>query len=335
MMRLLCSITVMLTFASVGSAAEPVSRTVTDSLNATTDSSGDANDCLNGLCWEPVKFEVIERDSLSDRGDRLVQFPSPVSSGDRINDVVSLEWYQARDEAGEPVEAPAIVVVHESGSGMHVGRLFAVSLRKMGFHTFLVHLPYYGHRRYPEQERGAHQVTAMRQAIADVRRARDAVAVLPHVDERTIALQGTSLGGFVSASAASLDARYDAVFLMLAGGDLHDIVMNGERDARKVREKLAEYGLVDEKLKEVIQLVEPTRIAHRVDPKRTWLYSGLYDTVVPQRNSILLAETMQLSGSHHIRMMANHYSGVVYLPLVFTHIHDQIKRIHTEQTDQE
>ena len=86
----------------------------------------------------------------------------------------------------------------------------------------------------------------------------DAVAVLPHVDERTIALQGTSLGGFVSASSASLDGRYDAVFLMLAGGDLHDIIMHGEKDAAKVRQKLEEHGLVDEKLTSAVQRVVET-----------------------------------------------------------------------------
>lgn len=327
--------------AAVCSATEPVTPdvepqtwTAQDSLQPIADQSDDANDCLAGLCWQPEDFEVVNREPLSQHGDRLIQFPSPVASSDAINDLVSLEWYLARDDAGTPVEAPAIVVVHESGSSMHVGRLFAVSLRKMGFHTFLIHLPYYGHRRHPDQQRGAHQISAMRQAIADVRRARDAVAVLPHVDERTIALQGTSLGGFVSASSASLDGRYDAVFLMLAGGDLHDIIMHGEKDAAKVRQKLKEHGLVDEKLKSAVQRVEPTRIAHRIAPGRTWLYSGVYDKVVPQRNSELLAKTMQLPGSHHIRMMANHYSGVIYLPLIFSHIHDQIQRIHTDQVEQ-
>src|SRR5690606_32843634 len=125
--------------------------------------------------------------------------PSPIASGDAVNDRVAVEWYLARDEEGQPVTAPAVVVVHESGSGMTVGRLFAQGLRKRGLHAFMIHLPYYGERRAGgKRPDGVNLITALRQAIADVRRCKDAVAALPLVQPGPIALQGTSLGGFVS-----------------------------------------------------------------------------------------------------------------------------------------
>ncbi len=302
-----------------------------DSLNVLLDASADANDCLNGLKWKPQEFSVTVRAPQTKHGDRLVQFSSAVPSGDDQNDIVSMEWSMVKDEGGTVQKAPAVVVVHESGSSMEVGRLFAGSLRHLGFHTFMIQMPYYGLRRSNSRQRHeVDQVTAMRQAVADVRRARDAVAVLPEVDSRTITLQGTSLGGFVSTTAASLDGKYDGVFLMLAGGDLYDIVQNGKKDAAKARERLARQGLTGEKLKAVTMSVEPTRVAHRLNPSRVWLYSGMFDTVVPPKNADLLAATVGLEKSHHVKMPANHYSGVVFLPMVFTHIQQEINAIHED-----
>ncbi len=300
-----------------------------DTLKADSDASPDADQCLQGLIWKPERFTVSVQKPQTEHGDRLVQFSSAVISGDNKNDVVSMEWSMVKNEKGVVQKAPAIVVVHESGSNMKVGRLFAGSLRHLGFHTFMLQMPYYGLRRTNSKQRHeANQVSAMKQAVADVRRARDAVAVLPEVDARTICLQGTSLGGFVSTTAASLDGKYDGVFLMLAGGDLYDIVQNGKKDAAKARERLAKQGLTGEKLKKVTQAVEPTRIAHRLNPKRVWLYSGMFDTVVPPKNADLLAATVGLLESHHIKMPANHYSGVVFLPMVFTHIQKEMNALH-------
>ena len=111
-----------------------------------------------------------------------------------------------------------MVVIHESGSRMEAGRVFARSFRERGLNAFLVHLPYYGERRKgggrPED---ADFTVLVRQGIADARRARDAVAVLPGVDADQISIQGTSLGGFVTTLVGSLDPGYDNVFIMLAG----------------------------------------------------------------------------------------------------------------------
>ena len=297
-----------------------------DSLDTGEEASEDARQCLNGLCWEATEFvTTCEQSSRADRGDVLIRFPSPLASGDARNDRVAMEWYVARDENKQPVEARAVVVVHESGSGMTVGRTFARGLKLQGLHAFLLQLPFYGERRTDgKRPDDANLVTVMRQAIADVRRARDAVAVLPLVDESHIALQGTSLGGLVSATAAGLDDGYDSVFLVLAGGELYDLIQNGKKDTAKVREKLAEAGLTGEKLRTLTWMIEPTRLAHRLDPTRTWLYSGSYDTVVPPRNALALAEAARLDNAHHIRMLANHYSGIIYLPVVLTDIHAQV-----------
>ena len=107
---------------------------------------------------------------------------------------------------------------------------------------------------------------------------------------------------------------------MLAGGELYDLIQNGKKDAAKVREKLEQAGLTGEKLRELTLVVEPTRVAHRLNPERTWLYSGIFDTVVPMKNAVALADAAKLPKTHHIQMAANHYTGIVQMPFVLTHI---------------
>ncbi len=145
-----------------------------------------------------------------------------------------MEWYQAKDKDRNPINAPGRVIVHESGNGMTVGRIVARSLRSKGIHTFMMQLPYYGVRRGEGgRPSGEKLVEALRQGIADARRARDAVAAVPLVDASRISLQGTSLGGFVTATTAGLVQAYHRTFVLLAGGDLYGTLMSARKTLPK------------------------------------------------------------------------------------------------------
>jgi hypothetical protein len=210
---------------------------------------------------------------------------------------------------------------------MTVGRLFARGLQRQGLHAFLIHLPFYGERRAEKKRPSASNlVTVIRQAVADVRRARDAVAALPLIDSSHVALQGTSLGGFVATTAAALDRGYQSVFIMLAGGRLYDLILNGKKDTAQVRREFERAGVTGDALKALLWTVEPTRVAHRLDRNQTWLYSGTFDRVVPFTNALALAEAAGLDDVHHIKMSANHYSGIVYLPFIFKHMSQRISK---------
>jgi dienelactone hydrolase len=299
-----------------------------DSINLEVEDSEDAQNCVKGLIWKPSSFvTTVNPPARVGQGDALVRFPSPISSGDDRNDSVAMEWYMCRDAEQRPVRARAVVVVHESGSGMTVGRLFARGFHHRGFHAFLIHLPYYGQRRDGKRPHDRLFFTLLRQAIADVRRAHDAVASLPHIDASHIALQGTSLGGFVSATSASLDEAYDTVFLTLAGGKLFNVIQQGQKDAAKLRATLAAAGISGEDLRALVYPIEPTRIAHRMNPERTWLYSGTFDSVVPLESASALAKAANLDSTHHIKLLANHYTGIIFLPAILDHMRDQIDGI--------
>lgn len=301
-----------------------------DTLSCGDEASEDARQCLAGLRWEPAGFEVRCEQSRKDGGDFLVRFPSPVTTGDAVNDLVAMEWYPARDENGGMLRAPAMVVVHESGRRMPVGRMIARGLQSQRVHTFMIQLPGYGVRESPNSADDAKLLVRLRQAIADVRRARDAVAALPCVDSNTIGLQGTSLGGFVAATVAGLDRGYHRTFILLAGGDLHRVIQEGARDVESLRAKLKQAGIQGEKLRELTRSIEPLRLAHRIDPRTTWLYSGKLDDVVPPACSQALADAARLPESHHITLPADHYLGIVYLPSVLLEMRQALVRPASE-----
>ncbi|MEX0642807.1 MAG: hypothetical protein WD468_08915, partial [Pirellulales bacterium] len=107
----------------------------TDTLACGADAQDDANQCLADLSWTPREFTVHLEAAEPGRGDWLVRFPSAKPIGNKTVDLVSMEWYAARDKAGAICQAPAVVVVHESGNRMLVGRLIAQSLNLQGLHT--------------------------------------------------------------------------------------------------------------------------------------------------------------------------------------------------------
>jgi dienelactone hydrolase len=297
----------------------------TDTLSCEDESNPDAKECLANLAWKPAKFTVQLEDAGPGCGDYLVRFPSPRPIGNAKNDLVSMEWFAAHDSKGEICQAKPIVVVHESARSMTVGRLIARSLGQQGFHAFLIHLPGYGARKEGGKPSSYSQILPMmKQGISDARRARDAVAALPMIDRSMIGLEGTSLGGFVTATVAGMDHGYDRVFILLAGGNIDDVIFHGARDAAKVLDKLHAAGVTDDQIKDLAHQIEPLRLAHRINPATTWLISGKYDSVVPPRNSLALVKAAHLASDHHIEFEADHYLGILYLPQAIGEIKKQM-----------
>jgi dienelactone hydrolase len=287
-----------------------------DSLSKPTDLRADAVECLQGLCWNPETFAVRCLEPQGIGVNAILQFPSPKPLGVTQNDIVTVEWYAVTDE-GVLRKAPAIVVVHESGRSMTVGRAVGRGLRDRGLHAFMVQLPFYGARR-PAGMTAKDQKFAdvMSQSIADVRRTRDAVAVLPGVDARRISLQGTSLGGFLSATTAGVDSAFENVFVLLAGGELPKLIETGKRETAQVRALLMTQGFVGERMHELLNRFEPNRLAHRLRPENVWVFTATFDTTVPPAHGHSFAKAVGLQPSHHIQMPATHYSGVIFLPQV-------------------
>lgn len=322
---LFAALVTSLSFAFADDVREGSAFAARDSLNCQPDASADAAACIAGLQWSPVAFEARAEPAKPGGGDWLVRFPSPVPVGDAVNDLVALEWHMARDKEGKPMKAPAIVIIHESGRGMVAGKVFAKGLRPYGMHTFLIHLPGYGVRTSTLTGNAKLMLPALKQAIADVRRARDAVAALPFVDSTNIALQGTSLGGFVAATVSGLDRGYHRTFILLAGGNIADVILTGSRDAAGLKRRLLESGITDADIRAGAHVIEPMRLAHRVDSRRLWLYTGKSDEVVPPACSKAFAIAAKLPADHHISLPVGHYSAAILMPLILPRINELMR----------
>lgn len=300
--------------------------TASDTLNCGPDASADATECLKGLSWTCGTFNVACEAAAEGKGDWLLRFPSPKPVGNAKNDLCGMEWRMARDKDGKPMKAPAVVVVHESGRGMIAGRIFANGLRAYGIHTFLMYLPGYG-TRTPDVRPGIKEMLpAMQQAVADVRRASDAVAGLPFVDHSNTALLGISLGGFVTATVSGLDHGFDKIFILLAGGNLPDVILQGGKDAAKIRALLEKAGVTEQQIKDSSRLIEPMRLAHRVDAANTWLFSGTKDEVVPPACSVAFAKAAKLD-KHHIELPVGHYTAAFMMPVILQQTADIIRGV--------
>ena len=299
---------------------------VTDSLGALKDDSVATQRVLDGLAYEADVFTAVVNYVEPGREDwgigsgprpyAHVLFPSAKPAGIREQDTVRLWWYAARNESGEVVDAPAVLVIHSMLPTMQLGKATAVALSQRGFHTFMMEMPGYGSRRGRIDDPGVTALSHGPQAVADARRARDVVLAAPHVQGETVAIQGLSLGGFLASDAAAMDGAFEPVLLLLSGGDAAGVLRDGIRDAAVMRQHLAAHGYRGDRLDEILSRVEPLMLAHRLDPDRTWLWSAIDDRVVPTASSDAFAKAAGLDPSHHLKLGGNHYSSMFALPQV-------------------
>jgi dienelactone hydrolase len=311
--------------AAHGQAIAEETFTATDTAGARVDGNPNVQALLDAVSWKPSEFEVRCASTPGLRYDALVRFDSPMPSGNRWVDEVVMMWYAARGEDGEAIEAPAVLMVHTLQPQMIIAKQLARDFAKRGLHAFVLQLPGYGHRwegqgHFPAAAALLHG----RQGVADCLRARDAIAALPNIKPRPIALQGTSLGGFVAATAGGIEPAFDPVVLLISGGDCYGALVNGRYDAMFLRKSLNQIGYHGERLRELVEQVEPLRVAHRLDPDRTWLISARDDVTIPRASSDALAQAIGLDDEHRLWLGTNHYTTLFVLPAAAQRMADLI-----------
>lgn len=312
-------ITLGFAWAAASGQAPPADANypVTDTLDIQITDQDDpaARALLRGIAWEPTTFAVTRSAGTAAEVHAQFTFASPRPVGTERQDRVTLEWYAATDASGAVVEAPAVLVIHSLHPRLLLARMLARGLAAKGIHAFVIELPGYGRRiDGPPRFTGVTALLNGEQGIADIRRARDVIAALPQVREGKVSIEGTSLGGFAAATAAALDGAFDQTFLVLTGGDAFDALNNGQADAARLRASMKHAGYEGEKLRALLEAVEPLRIAHRLDPQRTWMFTARQDNVIAPKNADLLAETIGLPDERHVRFDGNHYSVLLLLP---------------------
>jgi dienelactone hydrolase len=245
-----------------------------------------------------------------------LRFPSPVVTPEAENNTVHAEYFVP---VGFGPKRPGVIVLHILGADFPLSRYMAARLADRGVAALFVKLPYYGERR--PQGKGQEgkrflsadidrNMTAMRQAVCDVRRAVVWLGCRPEVDHQRLGISGISLGGIVSSLAAAVDPSIREGAFLLAGGDLSSILWDMPEGAAYRKQWLAS-GRTRQDLKVMTDPFDPLTYADRLIGKRLLFIAGKVDDVVPPSSTLLLWEA---AGRPSIRWYdCGHYSAVGYL----------------------
>jgi len=247
---------------------------------------------------EPAAF-AYELSGLMDADRYAVKkltFPSPIVTPDEANNTVHAEYFEPR---GFPGKRPATVVLHILGSDFPLSRYYAARLADRGVAALFVKLPYYGERR-PTDGPGpvpkkflsddiARTMRSMRQGVCDVRRAVRWLASRPEVDPDRLGVTGISLGGIVSSLVVSIDPEVRSGALLLAGGDLANVLWEMPETA-PFRKAWADEGKTLADLKALTGPYDPLTYAAGMKGKRVLMIDGAVDEVIPPASARALWE---------------------------------------------
>jgi dienelactone hydrolase len=208
-------------------------------------------------------------------------FPSPVTTKHASNNTVHAEFFVPKGAT----KRPAAVVLDILDGTQVVGRAEALWLAQHNIPALIVHMAYYGPRRAGSRERllstdVEKSVANITQTVLDCRRAVAWLETRPEVDAGKLAVVGTSLGSLVGGVVAGAEPKVKSACLLLGGGGLVDSFAEHPM-AGPVLVTLAVAGVTTDKLKALIDPVDPLTYADRLKGKRLLLIAASRDDVVP------------------------------------------------------
>lgn len=249
-----------------------------------------------------------------------VTFPSALRSGRSPNDTVFVRAFLPGGE-GRPV--PVVILLHYLGAtDLRLETNLARALNRRGVAAVLMTLPYHLQRTPPSTGSGylatrpdpENLVAVMTQSVLDVRRTVDWIATRPEFDAGRIGIAGTSLGAIVAALSSGVEPRLGAAAFLLGGVDLAHIVRNSSRMVLE-REGLRRRGLTEERLRELLEPVEPTRYLAERAPRPSYVIAARFDSVMPRSATERLIAA--LPEPHVLWLDTGHFGGIfVQTPII-------------------
>jgi dienelactone hydrolase len=284
---------------------------------ATNGAQGELAELLEQYRHPPQRFsytmELIDEQPLH-RMYKLT-YPSPFESPWPENNVVPAEFYLPRKATGK---MPAIIVLDILNGAEVLPRMMSRRFADDGIAALYIPMASYGPRRPADlghrrrlQQDPTTLVEGIRQTIMDIRRAKSLLASREEIDGEHISITGVSLGGIVSALAAGVDGDFDRVILILAGGDLHEIIFH-TWETRHLREQLEATGHTRETTRDLLRPVEPLNFASRIDAVRCLMINAEADEVIPRSTT----EALRRAIGEPTLLWAplGHYTSAIYLP---------------------
>ncbi len=243
----------------------------------------------------------------------LLRFTSPVRTPHGVNDVVTAQWFPAREKPGRAKRA-VVVLPHWNAPGTgHNG--LARGLAALGISALRISLPYHDFRMPPELERADFAVSsnvgrtlnAARQAVVDVRASLDWLQAQGY--ER-LGLVGTSLGSCYACLASAHDERIRVNVFNHCSTYFADVVWTG-LSTRHIRQSLEENVSI-EALREAWSSISPVSYLDKFaaqGQKSLFIYT-LYDTTfLPEFSRRIVGEMKRIGVDHRVvTLPCGHYT---------------------------
>ncbi|MCE5302792.1 MAG: C45 family autoproteolytic acyltransferase/hydrolase [Planctomycetaceae bacterium] len=249
-------------------------------------------------------------------------YPSPIVSSLKENNVVPAFLYLPKGL--RPTEKyPAVVCLHPLDANAQLTDLMCVAVAQRGVPALSIKLPYYGERgryRGPEAIAADPEIFtgAVLQGIEDIRRAVDLLASRPEVNPDRIGVVGISLGGILAATVAGVDARFYRAELVLAGGDLPEVIRTA-RETRLLREMLErlspeQQDAIRDKLLKLDPVCVAPSLRSRALAGRVLMINAAEDEVIPPACTRKLADALGIADRVVWFDGLGHYSAMAQLP---------------------
>ncbi|MCM8829944.1 MAG: alpha/beta hydrolase family protein [Candidatus Omnitrophica bacterium] len=284
-------------------------------------------------------YTIKEKVDLYTKG--ILSFPSAFTSGDILNDTVSVDIFQPRGKENWP----AVILLHslrENRNGPT--EWLAKKLVKNGFGAYLLHLPYHINRAGGKNRNGSlfitadvnHSVNAYRQSVIDIMTLCDWLEKREEVT--SIGITGLSLGAIILNTVMGIDNRIKAGVSILGGGNIHYIftrsvvtlplviygIFHGLkiRDYKKVSKDYVRYLREVRKTDDIEKvpcpwlwfLLDPLTYAHLNQPRNVLMVNARFDLIIPYRAALQLWEA--LGRPEIIWLPSTHITATFFHPTI-------------------
>ncbi|MFH1922696.1 MAG: prolyl oligopeptidase family serine peptidase [Planctomycetota bacterium] len=273
----------------------------------------------------PFDYRIESRDEKARYTIYRLTFPSPVVTPVAQNNTVPAEYYLPKGMRAEDAQRPAVVCMHILDGDFVLVRMTCSALASHGIPAIMFKLPYYEERGFPEGPRALSAdpklfTSAVAQGLEDVRRTVDLLASRPEVDPERIGITGISLGGIVAASASGIEPRFHRAMLILAGGDLKQLIHHAQETGelsqlikRLPPDRRAE---VERALDEVDPLRHADRLRDRAREGKVLMLNAAEDELIPRSCTEQLASALGLTDRVIWLEGHGHYTAMAELPQI-------------------
>jgi len=254
-----------------------------------------------------------------------LRYPSPVVSELPQNNVIPVEYYLPKGIQANGPRRPAVICLHILDGSLELVRMLASVLASHGVPAVVFQLPYYGPRGdsdgpYRILADPQHFVSVLEQAFLEVKRAVDFLASRLEVNPQHIGVAGISLGAIIAASAAEREPRIYKAGLILAGGNLRQIVETA-REAEPLRRFIADLDADQQaSIWKILDTVDPLSQAdllkERAQQGRVLMINAAEDEVIPRACTEQLAAALGIADRVFWLNDLGHYTALAALPRI-------------------